>query len=39
MDFLHEQFLDEAERDSHEGGWLPTLDKLGRFLARSFQAA
>ena len=33
MDFLHEQFFDQAERDSHEGGWLPTIDKLGRFLA------
>ena len=38
MDFLHEQFRDEAERDSHEGGWLPTIDKLGRFLARRFHA-
>jgi len=33
MDFLHEQFFDQAERDSHEGGWLPTIDKLGRFVA------
>ena len=33
MDFLHEQFFDQAERDDHEGGWLPTIDKLGRFLA------
>jgi len=32
MDFLHEQFFDQAERDDHEGGWLPTIDKLGRFL-------
>lgn len=33
MDFLHEQFVDEADRDNHEGGWLPTIEKLGRFLA------
>lgn len=33
MDFVHEQFLDQAERDSHEGGWMPTIDKLGRFVA------
>ena len=33
MDFLHEQFFDQAERDDHEGGWLPTIEKLGRFLA------
>ena len=32
MDFLHEQFVDQAERDDHEGGWLPTVDKLGRYL-------
>ncbi len=38
MDFLHEQFWDEAERDDHEGGWLPTIDKLGRFLARASHA-
>ena len=38
MDFLHEQFWDEAERDDHEGGWLPTIDKLGRFLARATHA-
>ena len=33
MEFLHEQFFDQDERDSHEGGWLPTIDKLGRFVA------
>ena len=33
MDFLHEQFYDQEERDSHEGGWMPTIDKLGRFVA------
>ena len=32
MDFLHEQFWDEAARDDHEGGWRPTFDKLARFL-------
>ena len=32
MDFLHEQFHDEAARDDHEGGWTPTFEKLGRFL-------
>jgi uncharacterized protein YndB with AHSA1/START domain len=34
MDFLHEQFWDEAARDDHEGGWRPTFDKLTRFLRR-----
>ena len=30
--FLHEQFFDQAARDSHEGGWLPTFVKLAHFL-------
>jgi uncharacterized protein YndB with AHSA1/START domain len=33
MLFLHEQFHDQAARDSHEGGWTPTFDKLARCLA------
>ncbi|MDM0046028.1 SRPBCC domain-containing protein [Variovorax dokdonensis] len=32
MDFEHAQFLDEAERDSHEGGWRPAFDNLANFL-------
>ena len=38
MDFLHEQFFDQAERDDHEGGWLPTIDKLGRYLGAASAA-
>ena len=38
MDFLHEQFFDQAERDDHEGGWLPTIDKLGRYLTATSAA-
>lgn len=34
MDFVHEQFWDEAARDDHEGGWRPTFDKLERFFLR-----
>ena len=30
--FLHENFFDQAARDSHEGGWLPTFVKLAHFL-------
>lgn len=33
--FLHERFFDQAARDSHEGGWLPTFVKLARFLEAS----
>jgi len=32
MDFLHEQFFDEAARDGHEGGWTASFDKLARHL-------
>jgi len=39
MDFLHEQFWDEAARDDHERGWRPTFDKLGRFLRRKGEAS
>lgn len=29
---LHEQFFDEAARDSHNGGWTSAVDKLAAFL-------
>ena len=32
MDFLHEQFYDEAARDDHRGGWSRSFDKLGQHL-------
>jgi uncharacterized protein YndB with AHSA1/START domain len=35
MRFLHEQFFDIAARDSHEGGWRPTFDKLARHLSQA----
>ena len=33
LDFLHEQFFDEAARDGHKRGWSESLTKLERFLA------
>ena len=33
MAFLHAQFVDPQARDDHEGGWVPTFDKLAQFLA------
>jgi uncharacterized protein YndB with AHSA1/START domain len=35
LTFLHEQFFDQAARDSHEGGWLPTFVKLDAFMAQT----
>ena len=32
MDFLHEQFFDQAARDGHEGGWTATFEKLAHHL-------
>ena len=29
---LHEQFFDEAARDSHNGGWTSAMDKLAEFV-------
>lgn len=29
---LHEQFFDEAARDSHNGGWTSAVDKLEKYL-------
>ncbi len=29
---LHEQFFDEAARDSHNGGWTSTMEKLAQYL-------
>jgi len=34
MNFLHEQFYDQAARDDHEGGWTKTFDKLAHHLLR-----
>jgi uncharacterized protein YndB with AHSA1/START domain len=33
LEFLHEQFFDEAARDGHQRGWGESLVKLERFLA------
>jgi uncharacterized protein YndB with AHSA1/START domain len=30
---IHEQFFDEAARDSHNGGWNGALDKLEKYLS------
>ena len=35
MRFVHEQFFDVAARDSHEGGWRPTFDKLATYLLQA----
>jgi uncharacterized protein YndB with AHSA1/START domain len=32
MTLLHEQFFDEAARDSHNAGWTSTIDKLEKYL-------
>ena len=32
LEFLHEQFFDEAARDGHKRGWSESLAKLERFL-------
>ncbi len=32
MNFLHEQFYDQAARDDHEGGWTLTFEKLAHHL-------
>lgn len=33
MTLLHEQFFDEAARDSHQGGWNGAMDKLEKYLS------
>jgi uncharacterized protein YndB with AHSA1/START domain len=33
LTLLHEQFVNEEERDSHGEGWVGTLDQLAAFLA------
>lgn len=33
MTLTHEQFFDEAARDSHQGGWNGAMDKLEMYLA------
>jgi uncharacterized protein YndB with AHSA1/START domain len=33
MTLTHEQFFDEAARDSHQGGWNGAFDKLEKYLA------
>jgi hypothetical protein len=30
---MHEQFFDEAARDSHNKGWPSAMDKLGEYLS------
>jgi uncharacterized protein YndB with AHSA1/START domain len=35
LEFLHEQFYDEAARDGHKRGWSESLVKLERFLQES----
>jgi uncharacterized protein YndB with AHSA1/START domain len=32
MTFMHEQFYDQKARDDHEGGWMLTFEKLGRYF-------
>jgi len=32
MTLIHEQFFDEAARDSHQGGWNGAFDKLEKYL-------
>jgi len=32
LTLTHEQFFDEAVRDSHQGGWNGALDKLEKFI-------
>ena len=32
LEFVHDRFFDQAARDSHEGGWRPTFDKLEQYL-------
>jgi uncharacterized protein YndB with AHSA1/START domain len=33
MTMLHEQFFDEAARDSHQGGWTGAIEKLDKYLS------
>jgi uncharacterized protein YndB with AHSA1/START domain len=33
LTLTHEQFFDEAARDSHQGGWNGALDKMEKFVA------
>jgi uncharacterized protein YndB with AHSA1/START domain len=33
MTMLHEQFFDEAARDSHQGGWNGAIEKLDKYLS------
>ena len=39
LTLTHEQFFDEAARDSHERGWSGALDKLERYMVREAQEA
>jgi uncharacterized protein YndB with AHSA1/START domain len=39
MTFTHEQFFDEAARDSHHAGWSGAFDKLETFVASSLGGA
>lgn len=33
LTLIHEQFFDEAARDSHQHGWTGSIEKLARFVA------
>ena len=33
MTLVHEQFFDEAARDSHQGGWNGAMEKLEKYLS------
>jgi uncharacterized protein YndB with AHSA1/START domain len=35
LDFLHEQFFDQAARDGHQRGWTSALANLDRYLEES----
>jgi uncharacterized protein YndB with AHSA1/START domain len=39
LTLTHEQFFDEAARDSHERGWSGALEKLERYMVREAQEA
>ena len=34
LTLTHAQFFDETERDAHQNGWSPALDKLDAFVAQ-----
>jgi uncharacterized protein YndB with AHSA1/START domain len=38
LEFLHEQFFDQAARDGHQRGWTETFVKLERYLKGELQS-